>query len=68
MTENLRKPEEMNMAELTDDALEQAAGGKTVIILNQPMEFKICAANSSHVYPIILDACPECGAKEYTIL
>lgn len=68
MTESIRKPEEMNKAELTDDALEQAAGGETVIILNQPMEFKICAANSAHVYPIIFDACPECGTKEYTIL
>lgn len=50
---------------LKDDAMEQVAGGETVLIL-QPYELKRCAADPSHVYIGTLNACPRCGCKEFT--
>lgn len=32
----------------------------------QPMGFKYCAADPTHVYVHIHDACPICGCKEFT--
>lgn len=40
--------------------------GEEPVILVQPMGFKYCAADPTHVYPVVFDACPVCGCKEYT--
>ena len=51
---------------LTDAQLSEVAGGETDIILVHPMAFKRCAADPTHVYVEVLDACPVCGSKEFT--
>lgn len=53
----------MNKIEFIQPVLEP---GKQPIVTVQPMAFKYCAADPTHVYPVILDACPVCGCKEFT--
>lgn len=52
--------------ELNDDQLEAVSGGAGEVVIVQPMGFKYCAADRTHVYPEVLDACPVCGTKEFT--
>ena len=52
-------------AELAEDQLVEVSGGEIVQILVHPMYFKYCAADQTHVYPGIFDACPICGCKEF---
>lgn len=51
---------------LTDEQLTGVNGGEVVQPILQPMGFKYCAADPSHVYVEIHDACPICGCKEFT--
>ena len=50
--------------ELEEDQLSEAAGGETVVI--QPVGYKRCAADPSHLYVELLDACPVCGCRAFT--
>ena len=59
-------PKENKPAELTEDQLSEVSGGETLNILVHPMGFKYCAADPTHVYVEIHDACPICGCKEFT--
>lgn len=60
-------PKRNKPAELTEDQLTGVTGGETVTPLVQPMYFKYCAADQTHVYPGIFDACPTCGCKEFIL-
>ena len=74
-------PKKNKPAELTEDQLTGVTGGQTVQpivqpivvqplvqppVIVQPMGFKYCAADPTHVYVEIHDACPICGCKEFT--
>jgi len=59
-------PKQDKPAELTEDQLSEVSGGETVQPILQPMGFKYCAADPTHVYVHIHDACPICGCKEFT--
>ena len=67
MNENKKSiPESADSKPLTDEQLAEVSGGETVKIIIQPIGFKRCAADPSHVYVEIHDACPICGSKEFT--
>ena len=54
-------------AELAEDQLTRVTGGDlNGDVLTQPMGFKYCAADPTHVYVELHDACPICGCKEFT--
>ena len=74
-------PKKNKPAELTEEQEAEVTGGQTVqsivqpIVVQplvqppvtvQPMGFKYCAADPTHVYVEIHDACPICGCKEFT--
>ena len=62
----MTEPKKSKPAELTEDQLSEVSGGETVPpIVVQPMRFKCCAADPTHVYVDIHDACPICGCKEF---
>ena len=74
-------PKKSKPAELTEEQEAEVTGGQTVQpivqpivvqplvqppVIVQPMGFKYCAADPTHVYVEIHDACPICGCKEFT--
>lgn len=60
-------PKKNKPAELTEDQLSGASGGElNGDVIVHPMGFKYCAADPTHVYVEIHDACPICGCKEFT--
>ena len=59
-------PEHAQSNALSDDQLAEVVGGMMGTLNAHLMRFKYCAADPSHVYPAVLDACPECGCREYT--
>lgn len=66
MNENMKMPNNAETKPLTDEQLSEVSGGGMEKILVHSMGFKRCAADPAHVYAAILDACPECGSKEFT--
>ena len=65
MTENRKNiPESAESKSLTDDQLTEVTGGETVVL--QPVGYKRCAADPSHLYVEVLDACPKCGCRAFT--
>ena len=63
----MTEPSQKNSpAELADEQLAEVSGGRMVKIIAQPMAFKRCAADPTHIYAEVLDACPICGSKEFT--
>ena len=63
----MTNPEKNKPAELAEEQLSEVSGGeRNGDVLVQPMGFKYCAANPTHVYVEVHDACPICGCKEYT--
>ena len=63
----MNDPKNSKPTELPDDQLTSVAGGRlNGDVINQPMGFKYCAADPTHVYVEIHDACPICGCKEFT--
>lgn len=59
-------PKKNKPAELAEDHLSGVTGGEMVQPILQPMGFKYCAADPTHVYVELHDACPICGCKEFT--
>ena len=61
-------PKKSKPAELTEEQEAEVTGGQTVQppVIVQPMGFKYCAADPTHVYVEIHDACPICGCREFT--
>ena len=65
MMENRKNiPENAESKPLDDDQLTEVTGGETVVI--QSVGCKRCAADPSHLYVELLDACPVCGSREFT--
>ena len=66
MTENKKRiPEKEENKHLTDEQLAEVSGGESVVVAH-PTGFKRCAADPTHVYVEIHDACPICGSREFT--
>ena len=60
-------PKKNKPAELKEDQLTDVTGGdRNGDVIAQPMGFKYCAADRTHVYVEIHEACPICGCKEFT--
>jgi len=66
MDNEKRIPEGIENKTLTDNQLSGVTGGEMRAFVLQPMGFKRCAADPTHVYVEIHDACPICGSKEFT--
>ena len=62
----MNDPKKNKPAELAEDQLSMVSGGRMEQPILQPMGFKYCAADPSHVYVEIHDACPICGCREFT--
>lgn len=66
MAENKKDiPETVMGKPLTDDELTEVTGGEKEQVVVQTIGFKRCAADPSHVYVEIHDACPVCGCREF---
>ena len=59
--------EDKRKVELVDQQLSDVTGGEMPTIIVQPVPFKRCAADPTHVYVALHDACPVCGTKEFSI-
>ena len=59
--------EDKKKVELAEQQLSEVTGGDMPLIITQPIPFKRCAADPTHVYVALHDACPVCGTKEFTL-
>ena len=65
MMENKKNiPENVENTTLNDDQLSEVTGGEKVVL--KPVGYKRCAADPTHLYVEVLDACPKCGCRAFT--